>query len=184
MAQYDIPVLQENAAGKYVMVTLPPGSVASHLGTSETARLPILVPVAAGGLQVEDNVSATSIAGATTWTKFVGFASASAQVGVTASTSTHDITIAQTGVYLLHFSVSFTGGSADTIEWEVQKTTGTRIAATNAGIKLASADLVHLSGVGMANLTAGDVIGLYVQNLTDGDDVTAKDVSLTVLRVA
>ena len=184
MAQYDIPILQEDASGKFVRTLLAPGSTAGHLGTTESTRVPSVVPVAVGGLQVEDNVTATSIAGSATWTKFVSFGSVSAQLGVTASMVSNDITIAQTGTYLVQYSVSFTGGATDIIEWEVQKTTGTRLPATNAGMKLASADLTHLSGVGIVSLTAGDVVALYVNNLTDADDVTAKDVSLTVLRVA
>lgn len=85
--------------------------------------------------------------------------------GVTLTAANGTITVLETGVYNLSFWVVFTtdsvtAGTRYSFKYAVNGITGTRIIST--GKETNGVDTLDLSASGIASLTAGDVISIYV----------------------
>lgn len=183
MAQYDIPFLQENAAGKLVQTLLTPTGARQELTCAATTRVPTLWTRSAAGLSVLANGSATTIAAPSTWYKFTLFGTADAAVVASASTTNDEITVAEAGLYLVMFTCSFfTAGASKVISWAAA-VGGTPLANVRATFKPGGTDLVHCSGMGLVSLSAASVVSLMVQNATDASNVTGQDVTLSLVQV-
>lgn len=187
MAQHDIPILQENAAGVFKPVTLAPAAATFRLvGINPTTRAIQLSILPAGAISISGNATATTVSAVSTWTKVEIFNSNDlSQGGITADQANDQLAITVTGVYLVGFNVSYSGSANDTWEFELQTTLGTSFANVLASSKLnAGGDITTVSAAGPVSLTAGDYLALYTQNITDGDSVTVRDGSLWAVQLA
>jgi len=138
-----------------------------------------------GNIYVDGNAVATPIGSSGTWVKVAVFASSDVGLDVVPTVGSHQISITTTGYYLVGFNVSFTGTVDDVIELEVQTTTGTRFRAVHSEVKVvATGKIMTASATSALSLTAGQILALYVNNNTAANNITAKDVSLFVVRLA
>jgi hypothetical protein len=126
--------------------------------------------------------TATTINTADVWYQYTGFTNSGAASGATPDPTNDHITINKAGKYLITSSVSFSGGANSTYEIEVKKNNGvTDLTNIHTERKLsAGGDVGSVSLSGIGDLSATDTIELWVRNIDNTNNVTLKDVTLSL----
>jgi hypothetical protein len=84
-----------------------------------------------------------------------------------------DLTVARSGIYECHYSVSATGGVNKSYEYSLSIDDAIQ-GKCSSGRKYAAADLGSNGGHCLLNITAAGVIKLEIRNITDGSDITIR----------
>lgn len=177
MAQYDIPILQENAAGKFAPTTLAPPAARRVLGVNAARGLELFIPGAAS-IYCNANVTASAAASSATWYKLTIFTANGDAVGVTPDHTTDKLTVAEAGLYLVGYQVTFTGTNTNEIVFAVYKNGTTRYEQSLCGLTLDSATSRNAGAAAIVNLAVNDTLELWFQNLTAGNPITVRDGAL------
>jgi len=128
-----------------------------------------------GGSTAEATVDATP-------RKIAAFTTKGPEVGVTSSTTTDNVTVAEAGDYFVSANVSFSGTLSSTYNVTVYiDTTSTNLTLER---KLGTGGDVGSAGLsGLVTCAAGEAISLY-QSTADGSAMTVTDAQLTVIRMS
>lgn len=143
-----------------------------------------------GEIYVLGNSTETTIAGAGTFAQFVGFAVNGQSSGAVPDHTNDHITIGSSGKYLIVCSFhaeSVAAGGADTLSIEIRKNNGvTSFSNLHAHRKLAGGggDVASVSISGLADLTAGDTIEVWLTNDDSADDILIADANVSLLRIS
>lgn len=152
----------------------------SASGTWKNAALPSMVYAELSSLS---NTTATTLTTQNTWYQFTEFTTEGLTSGVTASITSSDITIPNTGTYRAHFGASFSGTANAVIEMELQKNNGaTALENVHVERKLgAGGDIGTVAQTGLISLTAEDTLELWVR-CTSGNSAEAilRDVNMSI----
>lgn len=141
--------------------------------------------MACGGISVEGNTNSTALT-KDTWAQFLFFDTNDASNQLTPDYTQGHITATLDGIYYCSMSVSYSDGANTTFELEVKANNGT-ISFPNVHNerKLGQfGDIGCVSGSGLITLTAGDTPELWVQNISNDNDVIIKDATLTLIQIA
>lgn len=135
-------------------------------------------------LSVVGNAVATAIASASTFVQFAGFDTNGQAQGATPDHTNDHITIARAGVYRVMSSISFDKVAAGpiTAELEVQINNGaTPFTNLHAHRQIGGPGAIgHVSISGFALLAINDTVELWIQNLTDTNNLLLIDVNLSI----
>lgn len=158
-----------------------------HMDPNDLRRALSVNRDAYGEIYVENNAVPTVLA-VGVWVQVVVFGTnGEAQLTVPDHTQDH-IVIEQSGVYLVLVSASVLSGAgaAAIFECEARLNNGTiRLSNVHWDRQLAGGggDVGSTSGSGLALLSPGDTVELWIQNKTNGTDLTFEDINLTVVKV-
>jgi len=185
MAQYDIPLLQEDASGVFSRVTLTPDGTRQEIHATLTSRVPALWTRGVAGLYTASNAVVTSITAANTWTKFTEFSTAVLDRGaVDADLANEHITVTATGIYLISYCLYFVPDAAAKNWLFGALADGVIIEGTRSLLTAPGTDTYHTAAMFPASLTANQVVTLQTQNNTDTVDLTITRASLSVVQIA
>jgi len=141
-----------------------------------------------GGISVVQNTSQTVISTAGVAVQFVHFDTNDPASGMTPDHTNDHITIGKTGDYIIISSITVNSvtGSSSRFELTVQKNNGATIVAPlhvdrNIGGGGSQAGSASMSG--MATLTKGDTLELWIENETNTKNYVLEDVTLSTLLV-
>ncbi len=172
-----------SSTGASLRINLPTTDVQGDLTfRDDGAGLPF------GEIYVEDNAVATVIPGSGTWVQVTAF-DTNGPSNLTTPDHTNDhITIGHAGIYLIVISASVLSGAGlgATYECEARLNNGaTSLPNIHWDRRLAGGggDVGSTSASGLADLALNDTVEVWVQNKTNGTDVTFEDINLTVVEV-
>jgi len=152
------------------------------------AQVAALPTPAYGEIYVEDNVVPTVIPGANTWVQVTVFTNNGETFGAISDFTQSHVITTQTGIYLVLLSASALSGAGPggIFEAEVRSNNGTVMHENvHWDRRLAGGgnDVGSTSMNGFIACSPGDTFELWVQNKTNGTDITIEDATLTALRV-
>lgn len=173
-----VPALATITGGTNITVT----NAAASITIAETVVA--LVPEY-GGISVAGNSTVTTIAGANTPVQVLIFDTNDAASGITVDHTNDHLTIANTGTYLISYTISMITVATGTFSAQFEKNNGaTTIANTLSTItQPATPALITMSITKLIALTAADTLELWIQNETDTGNLTVEDAVVTAVRV-
>lgn len=152
------------------------------------ARLDAIEAGVFGEIWAEGNAVATAIPGAATFVQATVFTNNGESSVATPNHTQDHILIQQDGVYVAMVSASVLSGAGlgAIFEAEVRCNNGTvRFTNVHWDRQLAGGggDVGSTSMSGLARLSVGDTVEVWVQNKANGTDITFEDINLTVIKV-
>ena len=165
-------VLQTNGAGVLSFTAIAAGSSPS---------------TGYGSIYADSNATTTTFSGASTdWTNKVQVTvfdtNGASSSGVTPDHTNDHVTVSNAGPYLLHASISFSGGSSDTLSFAFFKNNGATQLGNRTTRKLGTGGDVGACDISAAvDLSASDTVELWVQNESDTDAITIQDINFEVV---
>lgn len=183
MAQYDIPILQEDAAGKFARTTLAATASRKMIATNPSSRVPELYSPAAGEVYLVGGSSTVTFAGTNTWTKVSLFTANGVSGGATPDHTSDSVTIVAAGTYLVGFSVSYSGTSTDELKFTIRNNS-TNQDNLQAELVNSGTGTQEINKTGLLTLAANDVLTLYVNNVAATNAITVKTANLWVAQIA
>ncbi|MFC1768114.1 hypothetical protein ACFLZ2_06215, partial [Candidatus Margulisiibacteriota bacterium] len=139
-----------------------------------------------GEIYVSNNSGAQGLATQNMWYQVTSFESTGQSNNTTPSAANDDITVSQSGIYMINASIAFSGTPIQEIEFEIQKNNGaTPLANLYTSRKLgANGDVGAVSISGLANLSATDTVELWIRNVTaGGNSITIEDANMTLVKI-
>lgn len=177
MSQYDVPFLQEGATGKYVQTLLAIPAARRLFASNPSSRVPEVFTSCKGEVYLVGGAATVAFGGINTWTKFALFTANGVAVGCAPDHTTDQITILEAGIYLVGYSLSFSGTSGDEFKFAV------RVNAANADnsqseVVLSGTTSRATSKTCLLSLAVNDVLTLYVNNVAATNALTGKSATL------
>jgi hypothetical protein len=147
----------------------------------------VIAPLEFGEVSILNNTSTTVLAAATP-AQFLFFDTNGPSNGATPDHTNDHITVNKAGTYLVTCSVTTetTVGGGITLDLAVMKNNGaTQVGAVHAHRDMAGGggDVGSISMSGLAVLSSGDTIELWVENETNGNDIILEDATLSIAMV-
>jgi hypothetical protein len=153
-----------------------------------TGDIQVISPLEFGEISVIDNVSTTTITTMSVAVQFLFFDTNGSSNGATPDHTNDHITINKTGEYLIDCSLTATSviGSGGRFAFEIQKNNGASlVGALHAHRQLSGGggDTGSISLSGLAPLSTGDTIELWVQNDISTQNIIIEDATLSLTMI-